>query len=143
MNVKLLLSLLLVVFTTAPAIAQDRQADNDQNAEQTVPEPPPANDTYAQPAGATGSETVTPDLVPLKELTLPIDESLKVTVVPVVHTNVVDRVVDPCSVQVKAPGATQVQVFIVPVDSPYGGRATDSPRPIGTDSTPADGRLVL
>jgi hypothetical protein len=142
MNVKLLLSLVLAVYMAAPCLAQERSADGDGDAEQTIPEPPPATDPYAQPAGGPTADNAPPDLVPLKELTLPIDESVKVTVVPVIRTNIVDRVVEPCSVQVKAAGAAQVQVFVVPVDSPYGGRAVDSPRPIGTDANPADGFSV-
>jgi hypothetical protein len=142
MNVKLLLLLVLAVCTAAPCVAQERSPDGDGDAQQTVPEPPPASDPYAQPAGSTTPDNAAPDLVPLKELTLPIDDTLKVTVVPVIRTNVVDRVVEPCTVQVKAAGAAQVQVFVVPVDSPYGGRAVDSPRSIGTDANPADGFSV-
>jgi hypothetical protein len=142
MKVKLLLLLALAIGATAPCVAQQRAADGNGEAEQAIPEPPAASDPYAQPAGGGTRDNAPPDLVPLKELTLPIDETLKVTVAPVIRTNVVDRVIEPCTVQVKAPGAAQVQVFVVPVDSPYGGRAVDSPRPIGTDANPADGFSV-
>jgi hypothetical protein len=75
-------------------------------------------------------------------LELPVDESIKISVDPVEISNVVDRVMGPAVVTVKCPQATDVRLFLVPVNAPYGGRTLDKPRLIGSDSKPSDGLTV-
>jgi hypothetical protein len=70
------------------------------------------------------------------ELDLPVDDSIKVSISPVQVSHVVDHVVEPCIITVRCPEALSAQVFMVPVDAPYGGRGTDKPHLIGTDNNP-------
>jgi hypothetical protein len=115
MNLKKFVLLLLVCLT--PLTAVYAQSDNTE----AVPAPAP------QPT----------------ELDLPVDESIKVTVEPVQVSNLVDRVMETATVSVKCPTALSAQVFVVPVDAPYGGRALEKPRLIGSDNKPADGLKVF
>lgn len=76
------------------------------------------------------------------ELDLPQDAAIKIKVSPIIPSNVVDRVCEPASIIVDCPGALSAEVFLVPVDSPYGGRALQPPRSLGKDSKPADGMVI-
>jgi hypothetical protein len=57
-------------------------------------------------------------------------------VAPFVPTNLGDRVVEPTTVYVHAPGATRVAVYARPVAAPYGGRPLGRPRLIGEAAGP-------
>jgi hypothetical protein len=76
------------------------------------------------------------------ELDLPEDSTIKIRVFPLMPSNLVDRVGEPATVTVDCPGALSAEVFIVPVDAPYGGHALDRPRLIGKDIRPHDGLTV-
>ena len=60
-----------------------------------------------------------------------VDERIKVRVTPLVSGPVIDRVMEPTMVTVRAPGATTVEVYLEPVDAPYGGRTTGAARLLG------------
>lgn len=64
---------------------------------------------------------------------LELDENIKLKVEPLVHSAVVDRVMDPATtVYVSAPGFSFVEVFIEPVDSPFCGKSLAEPRLLGS-----------
>lgn len=81
--------------------------------------------------------------MPPTELDLPVDEGIKVKVDPVVSGPVVERVVSLTSVVIATKNATEVEVFVVPVDAPYGGKALEKPHSVGKDDKPADGFKVM
>lgn len=62
---------------------------------------------------------------------LDLDETIKVRVEPIVRSAVVDRVVEPTTIYVKAPGSTKVEVYLEPVDAPFCGKSVGQPRLIG------------
>jgi hypothetical protein len=82
-----------------------------------------------------------PDMGPT-ELDYPVDEKIKVKVDPFTASPVVDRISEPCTVTVEGQNILDVEVFVVPVDGPYGGHAIDRPRSIGKDLNPAKGFTV-
>jgi hypothetical protein len=61
-------------------------------------------------------------------------------VAPFVPTDLGDRVVEPTTVYVHAPGATRVAVYVQPVEAPYGGRRLGRPLLIGEAAGP--GRMA-
>lgn len=74
------------------------------------------------------------------ELDYPTDEKIKVKVDPVVSNAVVDRITEPSTITVLCTGPVEeVELFVVPVDAPYGGKATDKPRAVGKDDKASDG----
>lgn len=81
--------------------------------------------------------------MPPTELDLPVDESIKVKVDPIVSGPVVERVVSPTAVMVGTKNTTEVEVFVVPVDAPYGGRALEKPHSVGKDDRAVDGFKVM
>jgi len=70
------------------------------------------------------------------------DASIKLRVEPILLDSVVDRVLEPAKIFIEAPGATSVDVFIVPVDAPYGGKPIGKGRLLGRDNTPRNGFIV-
>ena len=72
------------------------------------------------------------------ELDLLQDPTVKVEVEPVVASSVVDRVIEPGTVIVRCPDALTAEVFLVPVDAPYGGKPLDIPRSIGKGTKTAN-----
>lgn len=68
--------------------------------------------------------------------------TVSVRVDPIFPTNLGDRVLGPVTVYVDAPGASRVEVYIQPVDQPYGGQPVGDPKLIGADDTPANGFAV-
>jgi len=72
------------------------------------------------------------------ELDLPVDQTIKIKVAPVQISSVVDHVNEPSTVTVSSAGLLNAQLFLVPVDSPYGGHALGKPRLIGTDNRAGD-----
>jgi hypothetical protein len=76
------------------------------------------------------------------ELDLPEDTSIKIRLHPLMPSNLVDRVGEPVTINVECPGALSAEIYLVPVDAPYGGHALDRPRLIGKDEKPADGLMV-
>jgi hypothetical protein len=81
--------------------------------------------------------------MPPTELDLPIDESIKMKVEPFVSSPVVDRLIEPTTIVVGSPNTSEVEIFVVPVDAPYGGKALEKPHSVGKDDRPADGfRLI-
>lgn len=65
-----------------------------------------------------------------------------VRVEPFIPTDLGDRVVEPATVYVDAPGARRVKVFLQPVDQPFGGKAIGKRKLIGVDNDPSDGFAV-
>ena len=70
---------------------------------------------------------------------IPEDKSVKLSIEPLLVGNLIDRVMEPATITVHAPGALRVEVYLLPVDSPYGGKPTGKARLIGQDLTPANG----
>lgn len=64
-----------------------------------------------------------------------------VRVEPFIPTDLGNRVVTPATVYVAAPGAAWVDVYVQPVDAPFGGRRIGTPALIGSTTT-AEGTLV-
>lgn len=73
---------------------------------------------------------------------IPEDDSVKIKIDPVLVGNLVDRVIEPATITVIAPGALSAEVYLLPVDAPYGGKPTGKARLIGKDLTPANGFTV-
>jgi hypothetical protein len=115
-----LLCLSLLAFTCAvPLHAQDQPGSGPATG-QTQPEQ--QEQAQAEPT----------------ELDLPVDQTIKIKVDPVQISNVVDRVNEPSTVTVSSAGMLNAQLFLVPVDSPYGGRSLGKPRLIGTVNRAGD-----
>lgn len=72
---------------------------------------------------------LSPESTPVTPLLL--DERIKVRVEPVVRSTVVDRVIEPARISVKAPGFSRVEFFLEPVDAPFGGKSLGEPKLIG------------
>jgi hypothetical protein len=104
---------------------------------QETPGPESAGATESSASG----EQEAPPAKPT-ELDLPEDASIKIRVHPLMPSNLVDRVGEPATVTVECPGAVSAEIYIVPVDAPYGGHALDRPRLIGKDVKPGDGLTV-
>jgi hypothetical protein len=81
--------------------------------------------------------------MPPTELDLPIDESIKMKVQPFISGPVVDRLIEPTTIIVGSPNTSDVEIFVVPVDAPYGGKALEKPRSVGRDEKPADGFKII
>lgn len=112
-----LLSLFFVCVVSASTAAPEATRDDaahESPADQVAAEPP-AN----EPSG------------PLMD----IDDNITVKVTPLMPGPVIDRVTEPSTISVKAPGASSVEVYVEPVDAPYGGRSTGEPRLLGRCST--------
>lgn len=77
--------------------------------------------------------------MPPTELDLSVDDRIKVKVEPFVVGSLVDRIVEPSVIVIDSPGAAEVEVFVVPVDAPYGGKAIEKPHSVGKDERSADG----
>lgn len=60
-----------------------------------------------------------------------VDDRIKIKIAPIVIGPVIDRVTESATVTVRAPGASKVEVYLEPVDAPYGGRTTGEPRLLG------------
>lgn len=60
-----------------------------------------------------------------------LDENIKVRVEPIVRSAVVDRVLEPSTIYVKAPGSSRVEVYLEPVDAPFCGKSVGQARLIG------------
>lgn len=99
-----------------------------------------AEEASGSPALAPPAQAVQPDpfdFAPAgrsesgQENYLDLDERIKVSVDPVVHSAVVDRVMEPGTVYVKAPACRRVEVYLEPVDSPYCGKSLADPKLIG------------
>src|SRR5262245_35458134 len=58
---------------------------------------------------------------------------VEVAVAPFIPTGLGDRVVEPATVYVRAPGAGRVEVYVRPVDAPFGGTPVRPARLVGTD----------
>lgn len=65
-----------------------------------------------------------------------------VRVEPFIPTDLGDRVVEPATIYVDAPGAKRVKVYLQPVDQPYGGELIGKRKLIGIDDDPSDGFAV-
>lgn len=98
---------------------------------------------YCQEAEETPSESATPaenkpssenktdDTTQESEPQLEVDDRIKVKISPLVIGPVIDRVTESAIVTVHAPGASRVEVYVEPVDAPYGGRKIGEPRLLG------------
>lgn len=96
---------------------------------------------FAQPAEGEKEKAEAhkpPEMGPT-ELDYPIDDRIKVKVEPFVPGTVVDRLLEPSLVTIVNASGSEVELFVVPVDAPYGGKALDRPHSIGKDEKPADG----
>lgn len=100
-------------------------------------QPEPATRAEHQPEAADSESATVP--MPPTELDFPLDEKIKVKVEPFIPGSLVDRIVEPTTVQVECLGAAEINLFVVAVDSPYGGKALEKPRLIGKDAKPSDG----
>jgi len=67
---------------------------------------------------------------------------VSVRVEPFIPTDLGDRVVEPATIYVDAPGAKRVKVYLQPVDQPYGGKPIGKRKLIGIDDDPSDGFAV-
>ena len=101
-------------------------------------EPPPPAPAGSQPETQTPPAEESPENPSPKpkapkptELDLLQDPTVKVELDPVVASSLVDRVVEATTVTVHCPDAMTAEVFIVPVDAPYGGKPLDIPRSVG------------
>lgn len=63
---------------------------------------------------------------------LALDERIAVKVEPIVRNAVVDRVIEPARIKVKAPpGFFKVEIYLEPVDAPFGGKSLGEPKLLG------------
>lgn len=60
-----------------------------------------------------------------------LDENIKLRVEPVVRSAVVDRVLEPSTIYVKAPGSSRIEIYLEPVDAPFCGKSVGQARLIG------------
>jgi hypothetical protein len=95
------------------------------------------------PAGSGSADSKDAVEMPPTELDLPVDENIKLKVEPYVASPVVDRIIEPAAVIVGSPNTSEVEIFVVPVDSPYGGKALEKPHSVGKDEKPGDGFKVM
>lgn len=66
------------------------------------------------------------------ESELVLDERIRVKVEPVVRNAVVERVVEAARIRVKTPpGFFRVDIYIEPVDAPFGGKSLAEPKMLG------------
>jgi hypothetical protein len=129
------------VFLNAPCLAQfppnpDATGPSDATESQAG-----SGSSSSSSADSAPENNEPPDMGPT-ELDYPVDEKIKVKVDPFTSSPVVDRISEPCTVTVEGPNILDVEVFVVPVDGPYGGHAIDRPRSIGKDLNPAKGFTV-
>jgi hypothetical protein len=116
---------------------QTGSAQNEPAAVEPDGQPAPTQGEGKKDGGEAQTEKAKPS-----ELDLPEDLSIKIKVDPVIPGNVVDRIGEPAKVTVECPGIVSAEVFVVGVDSPYGGRALERPRLLGRDSSSSDGFTV-
>ncbi len=91
---------------------------------------PASSDPTANPVETAPIEAAQPSGEP------EVDDRIKVRVTPVVLGPVVDRVTEATSVSVNAPaGASSVELYLEPVDAPYGGRSKGEARLLGKASS--------
>jgi hypothetical protein len=62
---------------------------------------------------------------------------VSIRVEPIIPTDLGDRVVEPATVYVDAPGATSLEVYLQPVDAPFYGNPIGEPQLIGIDNDPS------
>jgi hypothetical protein len=136
--------LLICVLACPPAFAQFPGSGGD-GGDGGDSEPPSSSESDSQQRQNSGEKAANEESENRHqptELDLPVDEKIKVKVEPFVPGSVVDRLVEPSTVTVECPGAQEVDLYVVPVDAPYGGKAVDRPRRIGRDDKPANGLKV-
>jgi hypothetical protein len=124
------------MFIVQAALAQDAADSNGKASSEAAkgqPEPKDSSQLDLEPSAE-------PDKPPQPKLME--DATIKLRVEPILLDSVVDRVLEPAKIFVEAPGATMVDVFLVPVDAPYGGRAVGKGRLLGRDSTPRNGFII-
>jgi hypothetical protein len=152
---KILLAVTACVIFAAPALAQfpgtggGGSHGSDSNDDQNQSESNDSSSNTNSNAGKddeknkTSAEAAGQWEMPPTELDLPVDDRVKVRVEPYVAGSVVDRISEPAAVTVQIPDCLKVEVFVVAVDAPYGGKAIEKPRLIGKDDKPADGFKVM
>lgn len=128
-----------ILISLQPSWAQGDQTPATSLSPGLVPQPTgdrtSGNDNSATTHWAAGDDQ---SVLGPSEINLPVDDSVKVTVEPLFVSNLVDRVLEPSTVTVCCPEALSVQLFIMPVDSPYGGVALRRPKLIASDNRPSD-----
>lgn len=129
-------TLLICLLSMQFAIAEEATESTAKNGADT-PSKTDAKDDSGQLDLEPSSEPNKPPQPKLME-----DTSIKLRVDPVLLDSVIDRVLEPAKIFVEAPGATVVDVFLVPVDAPYGGKPLGKGRLLGRDSTPRDGFVI-
>jgi hypothetical protein len=153
---KIFIALSVAVLLAAPAFAQfpgtgggggsSQSASDEQRPNDDARDSRDSRNDQGDDASSSKHNGAAPEQweLPPTELDLPVDEKVHVHVEPYVAGSVVDRVSEPAAVTVTISEPTSmVEVFVVPVDSPYGGKALDKPRLIGKDDKPADGFKVM
>jgi hypothetical protein len=70
------------------------------------------------------------------EFDLQMDDAVKLRVEPVQVSNLVDRLLEPSTITVKCREALSVQIFVMPVDAPYGGVPLGRPKLVASDNHP-------
>lgn len=146
---KIFLACTATILLVNPALAQfpgtgsggSSHSSNDENQNQATDSNPNRNSDDDK--NKTSNDAAPQWEMPPTELDLRVDERVHVHVEPYVPGPVVDRITEPAAVTVEVPDCTRVEVFVVPVDAPYGGKAIDKPRMIGKDDKPADGFKVM
>ncbi len=130
---RLILAMALMAASSAVAAYAQFQHPSGQPSQVLIAQ----EDRHAESTDGDSAELLTP--MPPTELDFTVDEKIKVKVEPFVSGSLVDRIVEPTTVSVVYPGAAEIDLFVVAVDSPYGGKALEKPRLIGKDAKPGDG----
>lgn len=117
---------LLVALTGAgdPGACEEPDATETAREQEQQQEQKPGGDSSANPEV---SDAEAEDTGPQFE----VDDRIKIKIAPLVIGPVIDRVTESATVTVRAPGASKVEVYVEPVDAPYGGRTTGEPRLLG------------
>lgn len=106
------------------AAEPESKPDETAGAHESAPSKPEQPDIF----DFQGSGPV--DAAPDSELVL--DERIRVKVEPVVRNAVVERVVESARIKVKTPpGFFRVDIFVEPVDAPFGGKSLGVPKMLG------------
>ncbi|MBY0551884.1 MAG: hypothetical protein K2W95_31660 [Candidatus Obscuribacterales bacterium] len=119
---------LLAAFTVAgnTVFCQEPQTAQDAPEQEQLQERKPTGNATEPEVANAEEEDAGPQLE--------VDDRIKIKVTPVVIGPVIDRVTETATVTVRAPGASKVEVYVEPVDAPYGGRTIGEPRLLGRSS---------
>lgn len=123
--------LFLILLTVAPAYSQVPAGSPLQAAPLSTPEGNSESQTAERRSTGSSEPAGQPAAQGDAQPELEYDDRISVKVTPLSTGPVVDRVMEPATVIVRAPGAAGVEVYLEPVDAPYGGRSKGEPRLLG------------